>query len=158
MESSTQLKLAASLFALFAAAAGANVAMATPPSGITQETFVPSADLREEINVNNDRVKLQTKGAATVRVQKLTFAAGATSGWHHHPGIAIATVASGSVTLRETTCGVSHTYGPGSPMGSVFVEGHNETHMATSAVGAVVYVTYIDPTSTFRVDDPSPCS
>ena len=130
--------------------------LATPTVGVTPETFV-TATFKDIANVNHDRVKFQTKGDVAVRVQRLTFAPGGTTGWHHHPGTVIVAIASGSVTLREHDCGVSTTYGPGLPAGSVFVEGHDESHTATSAQGAVVYATYIDPTATFRVDEPSPC-
>lgn len=151
--------LTGSAVALVAAGAVAvgTAGLATPTVGVTPETLV-TATLKDIALVNHDRVKLQTKGDVAVRVQRLTFGAGGTTGWHHHPGAVIVAIASGSVTLREENCGVSTTYGPGLPAGSVFVEGHDESHVATSAQGAVVYATYIDPSATFRVDEPSPCS
>lgn len=139
------------------ALACASVALATSPSGVAPETFVTS-ELNRDTFVNHDRIKFQTKGQVLVRMQKITFSPGGTTGWHHHPGLVIVAVQSGSITLRDERCGASKTFGPGSPLGSAFVEGHDEAHIAKSTEGAVVYVTYVDPDGTFRVDEPAPCT
>jgi hypothetical protein len=106
------------------------------------------------------RVKFQTKDATDFRIQRLDFAPGAFSGWHHHPGIIIVAVASGAVTLWDSDCN-SKTYGPGLPNGAVFVEGGDEPVQATSASGATAYVTYVAPSAdppVFRIeDDVVPC-
>jgi hypothetical protein len=65
----------------------AGVAVASPPFGLTSTIFV-TADLQQAVHLNSDKVKFQTKGPTDVRVQRLDFAAGAYSGWHHHPGMA----------------------------------------------------------------------
>lgn len=135
-------------------AMGAGPAAASPGNGVFAENFVVEASLQDEAQINHDRVKLQTKDATKVRVQRLTFAPGAFTGWHHHPGAVIVAIASGSVTLTDGAC-QSKTYGPGSPNGNVFVEGHDDAHQASSVGGAVVYVTYLSPGSTFRVEDPA---
>lgn len=132
-------------------------AWASPGAGITPENLV-TADFEETAVINNDRVKIQTKDRTDVRVQRLTFAAGAYSGWHHHPGVVIVAVASGSVTLMDANCG-SKTYGPGQANGGVFIEGHVAAQQAVSADGATVYVTYVAPSAeprVFRVEDPVP--
>ncbi|MFC4293460.1 hypothetical protein ACFO0A_00125 [Novosphingobium tardum] len=141
MPYSTELKCGAAAILGIVLMSGA--ATASPGNGVTPETFV-TAGLLDEADINHDRVKLQTKDATTVRVQKLTFAAGAFTGWHHHPGAVIVAVQSGSVTLVDENCSTK-TYGPGMPDGSVFVEGHDESHEARSASGATVYVTYVVP-------------
>jgi hypothetical protein len=69
-----------------------------------------------------------------VRVQRLVFSPGGSSGWHHHPGILISTVQSGAVTLTQSDCS-SKTYGPGLPNGAVFSEGGDEPVRATTAGG-----------------------
>jgi hypothetical protein len=69
---------------------------------------------------------------------------GGYSGWHHHPGIVIVTVASGDVTFTNSDCS-STTYGPGLPAGSVFVEGGDDPGQASSAGGATVYATFVAP-------------
>ena len=156
---SKQVKFAVAILGIAAAGAIGTAATASPGSGVTPENLV-TADLLEEPVINHDRVKLQTKDATVVRVQRLTFAAGSFSGWHHHPGLIVVSVQSGLVTLFDSVCG-SKSYGPGSVNGSVFVEGHDSTQEARSTAGAVVYVTYIVPASNppatrFRVEDQVP--
>lgn len=154
-----QLKCAA-IFGIAAVGMSATAALASPGSGISSEILV-TANLDQSGHINSDRVKFQTKGPTDVRVQKLTFAPGSYSGWHHHPGIVIVAVQSGAVTLTDSNCG-SVTYGPGLPAGSVFVEGHDSAQQATSAVASVVYVTYVAPSADpvdFRDEnDPPPCA
>lgn len=126
-------------------------ALASPGSGIMSEVFTTSS-LREDTQINHDRVKVQTKDDVAVRVQKLTFAAGGRTGWHHHPGAVVVAVAAGSVTLVDHDCSTK-TYGPGSPNGSVFIEGHDDGHEARSEAGAIVYATYLAPDAVFRVEN-----
>ena len=154
MSYSKQLKFAA-MFGIAALGTIATAALASPGFGISSDILV-TADLDEPGHINSDRVKFQTKDRTDVRVQRLTFAAGSFSGWHHHPGVIIVAVETGAVTLTESNCG-SKTYGPGLPNGSVFVEGHDSVQQATSATGAVVYVTYVAPSAdppVFRIEDP----
>ena len=149
--------LAATIGVVLLVGTTAGVAVASPPSGLTSMTFV-TADLQQAVHLNSDKVKFQTKGPTDVRVQRLDFAAGGYSGWHHHPGMVIVAVQSGAVTLTHADCS-SVTYGPGLPAGSVFVESGDEPVQASSATGATVYVTYVAPDGAgFRVeDDPVTC-
>ncbi|HYT79563.1 MAG TPA: hypothetical protein VEQ37_09975 [Actinomycetota bacterium] len=147
--------------ALVAAVIGiAAVALGSPGSGITSTTLV-TANFDHTVHMNSDRVKFQTKDATDVRVQRLDFAPGAYSGWHHHPGIIVVAVASGAVTLWDADCN-SVTYGPGLPDGAVFVEGGDAPVQATSTNGATAYVSYVAPNAdppVFRIeDDPPPCA
>ena len=89
---SKRLKCAA-IIGIAAIGMSPTTALASPSSGITSDILV-TADLDEVGHINSDRVKFQTKGATDVRVQRLTFAAGAYSGWHHHPGVIIVAVES----------------------------------------------------------------
>jgi hypothetical protein len=138
----------------------AAVALASPGSGVTSTTLV-TANFDETVHMHSDRVKFQTKDATDFRIQKLVFAAGAYSGWHHHPGIILVAVESGAVTLWDSKCH-STTYGPGLPNGAVFVEGHDKPVQATSTDGATAYVTYVAPSAdppVFRIEDePPPCA
>ncbi len=137
-----------------AAATMATAALASPGSGITSAVLA-TGDLNEKVNYNHDRIKFQTKDPADVRVQRLDFAAGSYTGWHHHPGIVIVTVASGLITTVDHNC-QRKTYGPTSPNGSVFVEGHDTPMEARSASGGAVDATYVAPNSTppvFRIED-----
>jgi hypothetical protein len=139
----------------------AAVALGSPASGVTTTVLVAKADFDRAVHVNSDRVKFQTKDATDVRVSKLEFAPGSSSGWHHHPGIVVVTVASGSVTVWDENCN-TEAYGPGLPNGAVFVEGGDEPGQVTTTSGATNYVTNIAPNAdppVFRVeDDPPPCA
>jgi quercetin dioxygenase-like cupin family protein len=134
----------------------AAVALAShAPFQFAGETPFVTANFDEEVHVNSDRIKFQTKGPTDVRVQRLNVGVGGFSGWHHHPGIVIVTVASGSVTYTRSDCS-SKTYGPGLPNGAVFVEAGDEPAQASSATGATIYATYVAPSAdpfVFRLDD-----
>ena len=131
-------------------------ASASPGSGVTPTTYVTS-DLTDVVDFNHDRVKFQTKDPTTVRVQKLEFAPGGHTGFHHHPGVVIVSIQSGSLTLVDGSCG-SEVHGAG----SVFVEGEDHVHEAVSPGGATAYVTYIvprdytPPNEKFRVEETVP--
>jgi hypothetical protein len=136
----------------------AAVALGSLGVGFTPTTLV-TASTPNKINVNHDGIKLQTKGPTDVRVQMIVFAPGGYSGWHHHPGILIASVASGAVTFFSQSDCSSTTYGPGLPAGSVFVESDNATGQASSVGGATVYATSIAPHASppvFRIEDTQP--
>ena len=52
-------------------------------------TPLVTANLDNKVQVNSDRIKLQTKDPTVVRVSTVVFGAGGYSGWHHHPGFVI---------------------------------------------------------------------
>lgn len=136
------------------------VALGSPGLGTISTTLV-TANFDQTAHGNSDEVKFQTKDPTDVRIQRLVFAAGAYSGWHHHPGIILVSVELGAVTLWDSNCN-SETYGPGLPNGAVFVEGGDDPVQATSTDGATAYVTYVAPSAdppVFRIeDDPPPCA
>ncbi|MDQ3078745.1 MAG: hypothetical protein M3R03_01940 [Pseudomonadota bacterium] len=134
----------ASLLGLVAAIMG-TPALASRGSGVTGK-ILATGDLSEVVNYNHDRIKIQTKDLVDVRVQQLNFSPGAYTGWHHHPGIVIVTVAAGEITTVDQNC-QTKTYGPNSPNGSVFVEGHDTPMEARSATGGIVFATYVAPNS-----------
>ena len=148
----------AAIGAMMAAGALGTAAHASPGNGgIAIENFTVGT-LKGDNQQNSDRVKFQTKDDTAVLVQKLTFSPGGTSGWHHHPGIVIVTVKTGTVRIMHSDCSF-HEYGPTSDHGSVFTEGEHRVHQAVSAEGAVVYATYVAPAASppvFRVEDPVP--
>lgn len=140
----------------------ATVALASPGSGFAPTNLV-TANFNNDVQLNSDRVKFQTKDPTYVRVQTIVFSPGGYSGWHHHPGIVIATVLSGAVTFTKSDCS-SQTYGPGLPNGAVFVEGGDDPGQASSVGGATLYATFVAPNvgpvvpTTFRIeDDPISC-
>ena len=131
--------------------------LASPGSGVTS-VILATGDLNEDVQYNHDRIKFQTKDPVDVRVQRLDFAAGGRTGWHHHPGVVIVTVASGLITTVDHNC-ETKTYGPGSPNGSVFVEGHDTPMEARSGPGGTVLATYDASNASppvFRIEDDAP--
>ena len=150
---------AAGIFGIAATAMVAAPVTASPGSGVTP-TNLSTVTLVQDFDANHDRVKFQTKDSTTVRMQRLDFSAGGHTGFHHHPGVVIVSVASGTVTLVDGhDCGRKD-YGPGSPNGSIFIEADDHAHEAASASGATVFVTYIVPDNNgspiFRVEEPVP--
>ena len=118
-------------------------------------TPVATGNLISDAKQNSDRVKFQTKDPTDVRVARVDIAPGGRSGWHHHPGIVIVTVAQGAVTFTHSDCS-SKTYGPGQPDGAVFVEGGDDPGQASSIAGATSYATFVAPHANppvFRIDD-----
>jgi hypothetical protein len=108
-------------------------ALGSPPSGFTATNLV-KADLDEKVRLNSDRVKFQTKNPTDVLVQNVVIDAGGSSGWHHHPGMVVVAIQSGTMTVWDSNCN-KKTYGPGLPNGSVFVERGDEPGQVTSAGG-----------------------
>ena len=143
-----------------AALSGSALALGSLPVGFSPTTLVTGA-FNNAVDVNQDRIKFQTKDPTDVRIQKIVFSAGGTSGWHHHPGVVIATVLSGSVTFTKSDCS-STTYGPGLPAGAVFVESGDQPGEASSADGATSYLAFVAPHAdppVFRIEDtPPPCA
>ena len=136
----------------------AAAALASPPSGFTPTNLVPEAEIAESFHVNSDRVKFQTKGPTDVRVQRIDIAPGGRSGWHHHPGVVIVAVETGTVTYVDSDCDAT-SYGAGSPNGSVFVESGDGPHEARNLTDqpAMVYATFVAPDAdpgVFRIEDP----
>ena len=132
-------------------------AYASTPSGLTPTTLA-TASLASPVNIHNSGVRLRTKVATDVRVQQIVFAPVSSSGWHHHPGMVMVVVASGSVTVWDDHCKAT-TYGPGLPDGAAFAEAGDEPNLVTSTEGATNYVTYIVPKVTpavFRIEDDAP--
>jgi quercetin dioxygenase-like cupin family protein len=99
--------------------------------------------------------------APEVVTQQATFAPGAASGWHSHPGYLTGTVVSGQVVRYATDCS-SETFGAG----QTFYETGAKTFIVKNegATPAVVMVTFVVPGSTpttgLRLDkaQPSTCA
>ena len=140
----------------------AAAALASPPSQIVSSNLVEKADVNTPVDIAADGIRLRTRAPTDVRVQKLVFAPGGRTGWHHHAGIVLVAVQSGQVTVVGPRCRKT-TYGPGSPKGSVFTEvGTRPREVRNlSRAEATVYATLIAPnaeTDIFRAEDPvRPC-
>lgn len=137
------------------AGAGATVALAYPGTGIVTTILGHRATLSDNIKVNQDRIKFQTKNPTDVLVQTITFQPNGTSGWHFHPGIVIVVVESGQVTTHDEDCRTK-TYGPHES----FVESGTVPFMVSNestTANAVVYATIVVPVGNpFRIETPPP--
>jgi quercetin dioxygenase-like cupin family protein len=132
------------------------VALATPPSGVTATPLMRAT--LGEIKAKNDGIKVQSvPGSADVALVKLNIEPEGTTGWHHHPGVVLVSVASGSVTEYDEQCEQTVIQA-----GEGFVESRDEVHLVHNEgnVAAVLYVTFIVPTITpptgLTISDPQP--
>jgi quercetin dioxygenase-like cupin family protein len=147
------LLVAVGVTALLALFGGA--ALATTPSGATS-TLLTRATLGM-FEAKNDGIKVNSeRQSADVSVVKVDLAAnGGSTGWHHHPGVVMVSVASGTVTEYDEDCHPTLIQA-----GQGFVESHDEVHLVRNEEGvpAVLYATFISPTKTpaLRIDDPQP--
>ena len=137
------------------AATGATIALANSGTLITTTILGHRATLSDSVQVNQDRVKFQTKDPTDVLVQTISFLPGGTSGWHFHPGVVIVVVESGQVTTHDASCQTA-TYGPHQS----FVESGTEPFMVSNESAtdkAVVYATLVVPAgSPFRIETAPP--
>jgi quercetin dioxygenase-like cupin family protein len=151
-------KLVVAAIAVAAFGAGAvTVALGNPGNTITT-ILGHRATLSDSVEVNQDRIKFQTKDATDMIVQKVTFPTHGTSGWHYHPGVVLVVVESGHVTTHDANC-QTKTYGPGQS----FVESGTAPFVVSNESDtepAVDLATIVAPTgSPFRIEtDPPPCA
>jgi quercetin dioxygenase-like cupin family protein len=148
---------------LFIVLAGAiallgGAALATPPAGQTTEVLARGSAGR--LHVKHEGVRLKTRRKVDVAVATITFAPGGSSGWHHHPGLVVVVVRSGTVTFYDKRC-----HAEVHNAGDVFVESSDSPGLAKNrgTTDAVVEATFIVPTShdpatptPLRIDDPQP--
>jgi len=129
-------------------------ALATLPSGQIS-TLITRATLGE-FKAKNDGIQVKSNHRlADVAVVKIELEPGGHTGWHHHPGVGLASVASGAVTFYDEECGTT-VY----EAGEGFLESGDEPMLVRNegSVDAVFYVTFIVPTETtaLRIDDSQP--
>jgi quercetin dioxygenase-like cupin family protein len=143
--------------------------LATPGSGIVSTLFRATTDAFHadtEQTICNDatgqceewEIQLNTNGPSDIVTQNATLAPGGYSGWHHHPGPAILSVKSGTLSFYEgndPTC-TRHVY----PAGTGIVEVGNDVHIARNESVTdklELTVTYIVPRgASQRIDEPVP--
>jgi quercetin dioxygenase-like cupin family protein len=148
--------------ALLAAVVAVGVAIATPTSGVTAETY--RGDVQGQLRLFTRfspgvSARIKTKGAFEIVVQKIVAQPGATFGWHYHPGENVNVVAQGTLSLyhaKKCTLEITH------PTGSGFTTSPDEVHLARNegTETLVIYATYLVPKSSpplpLRIDQPSP--
>jgi len=139
--------------------AGAGVAQATPPSGVTSTTLAIGAfdEIEAKVVSRNFKVRIDTKGPSDVHVLENRLAPGATFGWHSHPGPSLVVVKTGALWVYkadERGCELEIVQA-----GQGFVDGGSDVHMVRNegSVETVVYVVSIIPSgATRRIDRPAP--
>jgi quercetin dioxygenase-like cupin family protein len=134
----------------------ATPALATPPDGASGVVLARS--------VVDEKVKIREEPGTELVSQVITIAPGGNTGWHTHPGAALAIVSQGSLTVTR----VMHTGKHGArcetvayPAGKAFVDpGHGHVHIARNlgTVPAEVRVTYtgVPVGGAFRIDAADP--
>lgn len=88
-------------------------------------------------------------------MQEFVFGPNSRTGWHHHPGMVLVVVKTGSLTLWDSDCH-SATYGPGLANDAVFTESGDDPGEVTSKDGATSSVTLIARDANppvFRIED-----
>jgi quercetin dioxygenase-like cupin family protein len=149
------------------------VALATPGSGVLSNSIsratVPAFETEATVEAfetesrtdGQDRegwkVEIETKGVSDIVTQTITLGRGGSSGWHSHPGPAIVSVKSGTVTFYhgdDRSC-TPHVFSTGTG----FVEPGGDIHIARNegTEDLTLNVTYIVPHGApQRIDQPSP--
>jgi quercetin dioxygenase-like cupin family protein len=119
-------------------------ALATTPKGVTP-TLLTRATLGKFEAENNSIEVESDRTSADFALAKVVIEPGGTTGWHHHPGVALISVNSGAVTEYDKNCHKSIF-----KAGEGFFETNGEVHVVHNQgkANAVLYVTFIAPTKT----------
>jgi quercetin dioxygenase-like cupin family protein len=121
MRRSSLLALLAAL-AVFASFAVVGTVLANHlPANHNITTLLAKGTLGVPVKYNVDDIKVQTKAPVDVVVVDVTFAPGASAGWHNHPGPVFVVVQAGTISVWDEAC-VKHQYGPLSTEGASFFE------------------------------------
>jgi hypothetical protein len=149
------------------------VAVATPSQGVSNPSWSPvlgrfegGIDARTKTDVDPGtatdywKFDLDAKGATDVQVIENLVAPGGSFGWHTHPGPSLVIVRSGLLTVYHgSDCTHPEQYGPGSPLGSTFVDQGHDLHLVrnngTVAVDSYV-VSFLPAGFGRRIDAPNP--
>ncbi len=99
-----------------------------------------------EVKAENDGITVESgAGSADIVTVKVVIEPGGSTGWHHHPGITLVSVASGTATEYRADCEKTVL-----KAGEGFFEGTDEPHVVRNEgnVDAVLYPTFLIPTET----------
>ena len=174
------------LVALVGVAAYAGTVLATPPSGVTNPPWSPvigrfdnGIDSKVKTNLNPGaatdsgkshddsdddggnfwRSRISIRGATDVHILENIIAPGGTFGWHSHPGPSLVIVRAGTLSVYHGPDCTPQDFGPGSALGSTFVDDGHDLHMVRNngTVTADVYVVSFVPAGfQRRIDEPNP--
>src|SRR5215208_2889746 len=110
-----------SVLAFLALVVGA--ALATTPKGVTPTPLTRATLGTFEAEHNSIEVESQST-SADYALAKVLIEPGGTTGWHHHPGVALISVNSGAVAEYDKNCHKSVF-----KAGEGFVESNGEVHV-----------------------------
>jgi quercetin dioxygenase-like cupin family protein len=133
------MAVAVTVLAVFVGAA-----LATTPKGVTPTPLTRATLGKFEAEHNGIEVESQ-RTSADFALAKVVIEPGGTTGWHHHPGVALVSANSGAVTEYDAKCHKSVF-----KAGEGFFETKGEVHVVRNQgkANAVLYVTFIAPTKT----------
>ena len=139
-------------------------AMGTSEEGNSPTTHTPSANSPKgesatsvtatpltrgtlgKVKAENDGITVESvPDSADIVTVKVVVKPGGSTGWHHHPGITLVSVASGTATEYRADCEKTVL-----KAGEGFFEGTDEPHIVRNEgnVDAVLYPTFLIPTET----------
>jgi quercetin dioxygenase-like cupin family protein len=133
------MAVAVTVLVVFVGAALATTPKGVTPTPLTRATLGIFDAENNGIEVESDRT------SADFALAKVLIEPGGTTGWHHHPGVALVSVNSGAVTEYDKNCHKSVF-----KAGDGFTESNGEVHVVRNQgkANAVLYVTFIVPTKT----------
>ena len=146
------------LLIALALAVGAVPALATPPSGVTTETFGVATfdDIDVHIRTGAWKAMIDTRGGSDLYVLRNTVIPGGTLGWHSHPGPSLVIVVSGTASFyRAEDCTTPLVF----QAPSQFVDNGSDVHLLRNEgnVNLVVVVVRLVPEGAApRIDEPNP--
>lgn len=135
-------------------------ALATPPEG--------ASGVVQARGAVDEKVRVHERAGTEFVTQQIQIQPGGSTGWHTHPGAALAIVKSGTLTLtglrgqhHGTADGASRCVTQTVSAGQAFVDaGHGHVHIARNLGTQVVevWVTYtgVQPGGAFRLDAEDP--
>jgi quercetin dioxygenase-like cupin family protein len=164
MKTMTKKRFAVLVMAITTAVTG--IVLATPPVGIlsapvvARASFTDHVDIKFKVQEGHHSEVIQVNNAQETVMQQIVLGPGGSTGWHSHPGPAVALVKAGELTIyssEDPTC-PSRTYSAG----QAFVDsGQGHVHLGrnlSQSQNTEVWVTYFDvpPGGAFRIDAPDP--
>jgi hypothetical protein len=165
--------LLAVLVGVAGAAVYGGIALATPPSGVSNPPWSPvignfasgiDATAKTDVDPGNAtdfwQVRISARGATNVHVLENIIAPGGTFGWHGHPGPSLVIVKAGTLSAYHAPDCTPEDFGPGSPNGSTFVDQGHDLHLvrnnSTTQTADVYVVSFVPAGFGRRIDEPNP--
>jgi hypothetical protein len=162
----TKKRLVSAAIAVVVLATLDGVGLATPASGVigtilVRASFAEPVDVKFKVQEGHIQEVIHVPNTKETVMQQILIAPGGSTGWHSHPGPAVALVKTGELTLfssEDVTC-TGRTFSAGQG----FVDsGQGHVHIARNLTQnpTEVWVTYFDvpPGGSVRVDAPAPAS